>query len=64
MSGGRRGVSNVISSTELYVDGSSAWVTLPSSVSHPNPAWGVGSVSFDNQIFIISKANFHQISIH
>ena len=53
----------MVTSTELYVDGSTAWITLPSSVNHPNPAWGVGSVSFDNKIFLISKAYFHMIRI-
>ena len=51
---GGNGQVGRLSSTEILVEGSSSWSTLPSSGNLPSPNVGPSSVSLNNAVFLIS----------
>ena len=44
---------NIFSSTEVFLKGGSSWTVTGNSL--PTRMWGIGSVSYNNQIFVIGE---------
>ena len=56
MTGGQNRAGDVYSSTEVFVKGGASWTLYENSL--PSKMWGIGSISFNNQVFVVGKQLF------